>query len=130
MIVLPVGSWWDWDVIAWHPGELRLATGPDLTYAHDLELVFGDPSLVVCPAAFQDPVFREPTPDELRSVARRLGETPPVLVTFDADAGGPDPVPCLITAERLDLVRGTVYRYRRERLAAGERLASWVHPAR
>lgn len=47
-------------------------------------------------------------------VARRLGEKPPVVVAFEADAGGREPVSCLIAAGRLDIVRGTVLRYWRE----------------
>jgi hypothetical protein len=77
-------------------------------------------------------VFRTPTPQETVTVAERLGEAPPVLVAFDADAdadaSGPRPVPCLIAAGRVDVVRGTVFRYRRENLADGERLAPWVRP--
>lgn len=49
-VELPEGSWWDWDVIAWQPGEFRLAAGHDLTYHHGLEPVFTDPLLVTCPA--------------------------------------------------------------------------------
>ncbi|RFU39869.1 hypothetical protein DZF91_20090 [Actinomadura logoneensis] len=128
MIRLPPGSWWDWDVVAWNAGELRLGAGHDLSYAHGLELVFGDPLFVVCPAAFHDPVFREPTLDEVRSVVRQVGETPAVLVAFEADAGGPGPAGGLIAAEQLDIVQGTVFRYWRENLSAGERLAPWVGP--
>ncbi|MEV0174707.1 hypothetical protein AB0I00_26750 [Streptomyces sp. NPDC050803] len=128
MISLPEGSWWDWDVVEWNAGRLRLGAGHDLTYAHGLELVFGDPAFVMCPAAFQDPEFRAPTPQEARLVTDRLGQLPPVVLAFDADAGGPHPAACLVAAERLDVVTGTVYRYWREELAAGERLAPWVRP--
>ncbi|MGW1818171.1 hypothetical protein ACWCQM_31965 [Streptomyces sp. NPDC002125] len=31
-IQLPEGSWWDWDVVDWTGGQLRLAAGHDLTY--------------------------------------------------------------------------------------------------
>ncbi|MCX4751696.1 hypothetical protein OG455_40385 [Kitasatospora sp. NBC_01287] len=128
MIQLPRGSWWDWDVVAWNPGQLRLGAGHDLTYAHGLELVFSDPVLVRCPSAFQDPVFREPTPSELQLVERQLGEMPAVLIAFEADAGGTTLASGLVAAGRLDIVQGTVFRYWREELAAGERLASWVRP--
>ncbi|MGX1541300.1 hypothetical protein [Streptomyces adustus] len=127
VIQLPEGSWWDWDVVEWNAGLLRLGSGYDISYAHHLELVFADPVLVRCPSFFHDPVFRAPTPDEMQSVADQVGETPPVVVAFDADAGGPGPAPCLIAAGRVDVVRGTVFRYWRE-LAAGERLAPWVQP--
>ncbi|MFJ8188102.1 hypothetical protein [Streptomyces sp. NPDC096105] len=126
MIELPEGSWWDWDIVAWEPGRLRLGAGHDISYAHGLELVFGDPVFVTCPAAFQDPVFRAPTPDEVRLIARQVGEAPPVLVAFEADAGGPSLASGLIAAGQLDIVQETVFRYWRENLAVGERLAPWV----
>ncbi len=127
-IRLPQGSWWDWDVVAWNAGQLRLAAGHDLTYHHGLELVFADPALVSCPSNFQDPAFRAPSPDELLRVTRQLGEEPPVVVAFEADAGGPEPVSCLIAAERLEIVHETVLRYWREDAATGQRFASWVRP--
>ncbi|MFE2728481.1 hypothetical protein, partial [Kitasatospora sp. NPDC059327] len=54
--------------------------------------------------------------------------TPEVLVAFEADAGGPEPASGLIAAGQLDIVQGTVFRYWRENLEAGERLARWVSP--
>ncbi|MFF8196705.1 hypothetical protein ACF05L_38995 [Streptomyces bobili] len=127
-IQLPEGSWWDWDVIAWDAAELRLAAGHDLTYYHGLELVFGDPTLVSCPAKFLDPVFRAPTSEELARVTRQIGEEPPVLVAFEADAGGLEPVSCLIAAERTEVVQETVLRYWRDDIAPGQRFAPWVRP--
>ncbi|MFF1833389.1 hypothetical protein ACFVXE_04125 [Streptomyces sp. NPDC058231] len=126
MIELPEGSWWDWDIVAWDPGQLRLGAGHDISYAHGLELVFSDPVFVTCPAAFRDPVFRTPTPDEVRLITRQIGETPPVLIAFEADAGGPILASGLVAAGQLDIVQGTVFRYWRENLAVGERLAPWV----
>lgn len=121
------GSWWDWDVITWDGGQFRLAAGYDLSYSHGLELIFIEPLFVTCPSTFRDPVFREPTPDETSLVTRQVGEaSPAVLVAFEADAGGQEAVSCLIAAEQLDIVHGTVFRYWREDLAPGERLAPWV----
>ncbi|MGW1848011.1 hypothetical protein [Streptomyces sp. NPDC001966] len=128
MIELPEGAWWDWDIVAWDPGRLRLGAGHDISYAYGLELVFSDPVFVTCPAAFQDPVFRAPTPDELGLIARQVGETPPVLIAFEADAGGSSLASGLVAAGQLDIVQGTVVRYWRENLAVGERLAPWVKP--
>ncbi|GAA2793797.1 hypothetical protein GCM10010441_18790 [Kitasatospora paracochleata] len=128
VVELPEGSWWDWDVVSWDPGRLRLGAGHDLTYAHGLELVFAAPLLVCCPGFFQDPVFREPTAEERARVIRQLGAAPAVLVAFEADAGGTGPVTGLIAAGGLDVVPGTVYRYWREPLGPGERLAPWVRP--
>ncbi|MFJ5033224.1 hypothetical protein ACIQB5_35320 [Streptomyces sp. NPDC088560] len=108
---LPEGSWWDWEVIVWDGGLLRLAAGYDLTYHHGLEVVLTDPCFVSCPATFQDPVFREPTAQETARLRRALGGAPPVVVAFEADAGGPGPVSCLIAAERLDIVPGLVRRH-------------------
>jgi hypothetical protein len=127
-IQLPEGSWWDWEVIAWDAGQFRLAAGYDLTYYHGLELVFSDPTFVSCPAMFHDPVFRGPTNDEVLRVTRQFGEGPPVLAAFEADANGREPVPCLVAAERLEIVHETVLRYWRDDAAPGQRFASWVRP--
>ncbi|WP_405021252.1 hypothetical protein OHV05_34455 [Kitasatospora sp. NBC_00070] len=127
-IELPAGSWWDWDVVAWDRGRFLLAADYDLTYHHALELVFTMPTFVSCPANFHDPEFRAPTSEELATVTRRLGETPPVLVAFEADAGGSEPVSCLIAADRLDIVQGIVLRYWREDVAPDQRFAPWVRP--
>ncbi|MEU9000848.1 hypothetical protein [Streptomyces sp. NPDC048551] len=125
-IQLPEGSWWDWDVVAWDGGQLKLAADHDLTYHHGLELVFGDPVFVSCPSGFHDPVFRAPTSDELLKVTRQLGETPAVMVAFEADAGGQEPISCLIAAGRLDIVQETVLRYWREDAGPDQRFAPWV----
>ncbi|MGW0783726.1 hypothetical protein [Streptomyces sp. NPDC002913] len=51
-IQLPEGSWWDWDVVVWTGGQLRLAAGHDLTYHHGLELVSAiRPSSIARPAS-------------------------------------------------------------------------------
>ncbi|MFG2695729.1 hypothetical protein [Kitasatospora sp. NPDC048407] len=127
-VELPEGSWWDWDVVSWDPSRLVLGTGHDLTYHHLLELRFDEPELVTCPATFQDPAFRDPTPAEMARVQRQLGSLPPVLVAFTADAGGADPADGLIAAGRLTIVRGTVFRYWRGELGPDERHAPWVRP--
>ena len=127
VIQLPQGSWWDWDVVEWNAGRLRLGAGHNISYAHHLELVFADPALVRCPASFHDPVFRAPEPEEVRLVTDQVGQTPPVALAFEADAGGTDRASCLIAAGQLEIVQGTVFRYWRE-LAPGERLAPWVKP--
>lgn len=111
-VELPEGNWWDWDVWSWRPGELRPAAGYDLCYHHGLELVFADPLYVRCPASFQDPEFRPPTPEERRRVELRCGEEPGVLVAFEADGGGAEPVSGLIAAGALELRVGTVLRHR------------------
>ncbi|MFF1918623.1 hypothetical protein ACFVYE_45420 [Streptomyces sp. NPDC058239] len=125
-VQLPEGSWWDWDVISWNAGQLRLAAGHDLTYHHGLELVFDDPVFVSCPSSFRDPTFRTPSSDELLQVTRQLGGELPVVVAFEADAGGQEPVSCLIAAERLEIVQETVLRYWREDAAPGQRFAPWA----
>jgi hypothetical protein len=125
-IQLPTGSWWDWDVIAWDAGRFTLAAGYDLTYHHGLELVFGEPLYVSCPFAFLDPVFRAVSPEQAAAMARQLGAEPPVLVAFEADAGGTEPVSCLVAAERLDVVHEPVLRYWREDAPPGQRYAPWV----
>ncbi|MFF0386750.1 hypothetical protein [Streptomyces sp. NPDC004286] len=107
---LPEGSWWDWEVIGWDAGRLRLAAGYDLTHHHGLEVDFVSPALVSCPFAFQDPVFRPPTAEERARLARSLGEDPPLVVAFEADGGGREPVSCLIAAEAVEIRPGLVRR--------------------
>ncbi|WP_145903031.1 hypothetical protein [Kitasatospora viridis] len=104
---MPEGSWWDWEVVEWIPGRLRFGAGYDLTYHHELELVFSDPMYVACPSAFHDPEFREPTAEELALMVRQVGELPPVLVAFEADAGGSGPATGLIAAEQVRVVQGS-----------------------
>lgn len=125
-IQLPEGPWSDWDVVAWSAGQLRLAAGHDLTYHHGLELVFDDPAFVNCPSSFHDPTFRAASPDEISQVTRHLGGELPVVVAFEADAGGQEPVSCLIAAGRLEIVQETVLRYWHEDAAPGQRFAPWV----
>ncbi|MEU5536253.1 hypothetical protein [Streptomyces sp. NPDC020362] len=125
---LPEGSWWDWEVIVWDAGQLRLAAGHDLTYHHGLELVFVAPAFVSCPSDFQDPVFRPPTAEETMRLARTLGETPPLVVAFEADAGGREPVSCLVAAERLDILPGLVLRQPHAGGEAARRARDWPGP--
>lgn len=98
---LPEGSWWDWEITACDAGRLRLAAGHDLTCHHGLEVIFTDPLFVSCPPAFRDPVFRPPAPAETARLARVLGEAAPLVVAFEADAGGREAVSCLVAAEGL-----------------------------
>ncbi|WP_405659940.1 hypothetical protein OG379_05590 [Streptomyces sp. NBC_01166] len=125
-VQLPEGSWCDWDVVTWDGGQLRLAADHDLTYHHGLELIFSEPIFVSCPSGFRDPVFRSPSPDELLKVTRQLGEMPTNVVAFEADAGGQEPVSCLIATERLDIVQETVLRCWREDAGPDQRFARWV----
>lgn len=125
---LPEGSWWDWEVVIWDGGQLRLAAGYDLTCHHGLELVFVDPFFVSCPAGFQDPVFRDPTAEETARLVRMLGETPPLVVAFEADAGGLEPASCLIAAERLDILPGLVPRQAHAGARAAPRARDWPGP--
>ncbi|MFF4686922.1 hypothetical protein [Streptomyces sp. NPDC001307] len=125
---LPEGSWWDWEVIVRDGGQLRPAAGYDLTHHHGLEIVFTAPGFVSCPSAFQDPVFREPAAEETARLRRALGETPPVVVAFEADGGGPDPVSRLIAAEGLDVLPGLVARRSRVRAQAAPGLCDWPGP--
>jgi hypothetical protein len=114
-------------VVTWNTAQLRLAAGLDLAYHHGSR-----PCSTIRSSSgvrpFSDPVFRAPTSDEKLVVARQTGETPGVVVTFEADGGGSEPVSCLIAAERVEIVPGTVFRYWRKDLEPGQRLAPWVHP--
>ncbi|GGY70286.1 hypothetical protein GCM10010300_11950 [Streptomyces olivaceoviridis] len=104
----PEGSWWDWEINACDAGRLRLAAGYDLTRHHGLEVIFTDPLFVSCPPGFQDPVFRPPTPEETARLARGPGDGAPLVVAFEADAGGRAAVSCLIAAEGLEIRPGFV----------------------
>ncbi|GAA1651146.1 hypothetical protein [Actinoplanes couchii] len=111
MLVLPEGPWTDWDVQEFDSSRLRLAANHDLTYAHGLEVVFTDVAYLACPAQFLDPVFREPAPAERELVRAYVGEYPPVIVAFDVESlAGPGTLPCLIAAETVEIVVGTVHR--------------------
>ncbi|TWP49915.1 hypothetical protein FKR81_22005 [Lentzea tibetensis] len=79
------------------------------------------------PSSFQDPAFSEPTRAELGRLHAFLDEEPAVVVAFDTE-GARSRMRCLIAAERVEVVPGIVYRYWREDLRPGERLAPWVTP--
>jgi hypothetical protein len=125
---LPEGLWPDWDVVAWNAGQLRLAAGHDLAYHHGLELVFDDPAFVICPSSFHDPQFRAPSPDEIAKVTHHLGGELPVIVAFEADAGGQEPLSCLVAGERFEIVQESVLRYWREGTPPGQRFTPWAQP--
>ncbi|MBO3741675.1 hypothetical protein [Actinoplanes flavus] len=111
IVELPEGSWWDWELLRFDGCRLRLAAGYDLTYHHGLELVFIDVTYLVCPARFQDPVFREPTARELDQVRRCAGDEAAVVVAFDIEAQtGPGLVSCLIAADSVEVVHAVVLR--------------------
>lgn len=126
---LPDGPWWDWDLLEYDGAHLRFAAGSDLTYHHGLELLFTDVAYLACPTQFSDPTFREPTSDERETLRGYVGQEPPVVVAFDVAAEfGEGSLPCVIAAESVEVVVGVVYRYWREDLNDGERLAPFVRP--
>ena len=129
MIELPESSWWDWDILYFDGSHLCMAAGSDLTYHHTLEVVFSDVVYLACPISFQHPRFREPTLRERALVQRHVGEEPPLIVAFDVEApAGEEPLACLVAAGSVESLPGVVYRYWREDLAPGERLARFVPP--
>lgn len=117
---LPEGCWSDWGVLEWFGGTLKLAAGFDLDLHHSLELHFTEASFVVCPSRFDEPVFREPTAGE-----RALAPGAPLLTAFDHSGGTG-----LIAARKLRVVEGIVYRYWRDDLRDGERIAAFVKAPR
>lgn len=54
-----------------------------------------------------------------------LGEAPPLVVAFEADAGGREPVSCLVGAERLDILPGLVTRHPRAGAKAAPGARDW-----
>jgi hypothetical protein len=120
---LPDGCWCEWSVLEWAGGTLKLAAGFDLDLHHSLELHFTDVTFVRCPARFAEPVFREPSESE-----RALAPGSPLLTAFDHTTGAG-----LIAARKMRVVEGVVYRYWRDDLHDGERMAALVkapHPRR
>ncbi|MCZ0986482.1 hypothetical protein [Streptomyces diastatochromogenes] len=57
-----------------------------------------------------------------------LGEAPPLVVAFEADAGGREPVSCLVGAERLDILPGLVPRHPRTGAKAAPGARDWPGP--
>ncbi|MGS2619235.1 hypothetical protein ACVCAH_32625 [Micromonospora sp. LZ34] len=111
----------------WNGSELRIAAGYDLAYHHGLELVFTDVDYLACPTRFSHPQFRAPTLDECETVRRYVGAEPPLVVAFDVEAGaGGGVLPCVVAAGSVEVVTGLFYRYWREDLKEGERLAPFV----
>ncbi|MEU9091501.1 hypothetical protein [Streptomyces sp. NPDC048428] len=102
---MPEGSGWDWNVLAWDGGRFRLAEGAGITSHHDLEPTFTKPAFVCRAADFEDPVFRTVTSEELPALSHRFGGCPPVVVAFEADAGGVDPVTSAPACQQLSIVR-------------------------
>ncbi|MEV4343748.1 hypothetical protein AB0J83_04650 [Actinoplanes sp. NPDC049596] len=130
MLELPdAADEWDWDVHHFDGSRLVLAAGNDLTYHHNLEVIFTDVAYLACPTQFSRPRFRKPAPAERKLVSRHAGEELPLIVAFDVesleDAGL---LPCLIAAESAEVVVGLVYRYWRDDLAVGARLSPHVRP--
>ncbi|MFN8077916.1 MAG: hypothetical protein U0Q15_21190 [Kineosporiaceae bacterium] len=125
---LPDGAFWDWEVLSWSGGTLILAAGTDLTYHHQLEVIFTEVAYVALPSLFHHPTFRPPTAEELRAVADQVGAPAPVVVAFDHDGTDGDgrPLSGLVAADAVEVVPGAVYRYRRETLLPGERHATWL----
>ncbi|MFG2116343.1 hypothetical protein ACGFRB_27530 [Streptomyces sp. NPDC048718] len=73
-------------------------------------MILTDTSYVRCPTAFSDPVFRQPTATERAEAVRLTGLEPPVLVAFEADGGGTEPVSCLLAAGAWAVRQGHVPR--------------------
>ncbi|WP_436532471.1 hypothetical protein [Actinoplanes sp. HUAS TT8] len=121
-------STWDWEVHQFDGSRLRLAADNDLTYAHGLEVVLTDLAYMACPTQFTNPRFREPTPAERRLVQRHCGDEPAVILAFDVESAHrlDEWLPCLIAADAIQVVPGTVYRYWRDDLKPGERLSHWA----
>ncbi|MET8452740.1 hypothetical protein [Streptomyces sp. NPDC005209] len=58
----------------------------------------------------------------------RPGETPPLVAAFEADAGGSEPVSCLIAARRLDILPGLVPRHPRAGAHTAPAARDWPGP--
>lgn len=61
-------------------------------------------------------------------VSRPLGQPPAVVVAFEADAGGSEPVSCLVAAERLEIRRGAVPGHPRPGAEAAPGARDWPGP--
>ncbi|TVZ88128.1 hypothetical protein FB157_11586 [Streptomyces sp. BK340] len=65
---------------------------------------------------------------EIARLVRALGEAPPVVVAFEADAGGREPVSRPIAAERPDILTGLVPRHSRTGARAATGTRDWPGP--
>ncbi|GAA2260743.1 hypothetical protein GCM10010430_51070 [Kitasatospora cystarginea] len=84
VIRLPEGSRWDWEIVAWDVGQLRLGAGHDLTYHHGLEPCrSSEPPSVSCPATFirtrTQPTRRHDSDSPIRTACTRPGGAAPGL---------------------------------------------------
>lgn len=122
------GSRRDGEVIACDAGRPRPAAGYGLTRHHGLEVIHTGPPFVPGPPDFQDPFFGPPAPEETARLTRGPGDGAPLVVAFEADAGGPAAVPCWVAAEGPGIRPGFVPRRPRagELTAPGTR--DWPGP--
>ncbi|WEO94811.1 hypothetical protein A6P39_012775 [Streptomyces sp. FXJ1.172] len=70
----------------------------------------------------------EPTTGETARLRRAPGAAPPLVVAFEADAGGPGPVSCPIAAEGMGILPGLVQRHPRARAQAAPGPSDWPGP--
>ncbi|MEU7411336.1 hypothetical protein AB0B40_18770 [Streptomyces sp. NPDC042638] len=61
-------------------------------------------------------------------LARQVGGTPHLVAAFEADAGGREPVSCLVAAERLEILPGLVPRRARPGTGAVPSARDWPGP--
>ncbi|KUN78878.1 hypothetical protein AQJ66_29975 [Streptomyces bungoensis] len=66
--------------------------------------------------------------EETARHARALGEPPALVVAFEADAGGPEPVSCPVAAERPEIRREPVPGHPRPGAEAAPGARDWPGP--
>jgi hypothetical protein len=93
--------------------RLLIVGDHDLSYHHQVELIFFDVQHIKCDVEFYDPVFQLLGPCHCGCGSQRIG--------IRADGGSFE-----ITAAGYQIVTGLVFHYDRENLQPGERIAPWV----
>ena len=104
---------WDYQIQHFDGSRLLVIGGNDLTYYHDVELVFTGVVHISCDTNFSHPQFSDSGSCHCVCGAYRTG-----IKTDEADFA--------IVAENREIIIGTVFHYQRKDLKPGERIAPWV----
>ncbi|WP_166821416.1 hypothetical protein [Thalassoroseus pseudoceratinae] len=104
---------WDYRIQHFDGSRLLVIGDNDLTYHHEVELVFTDVYHINCDVDFHHPQFFE-----MGSCGCGCGAFFTGIQAEDKDFA--------IAAEKLEVSLGTVFHYRCKDLQPGERIASWV----
>ncbi|NMO18569.1 hypothetical protein HPC49_33200 [Pyxidicoccus fallax] len=108
-------------------GSLYVVGSEDLSYYHQVELVFEDFAHVNLPREFSSPRLRLASAHEALAPAHLRSD--PELSTFVFETPDAPGGVFFVCACRLRIEYGMAYHYRRTPLQPGERIAPWVDQA-